>query len=74
MEERRDGFPPVQYGRGTGGVVTVWSAPNYCYRCGNVAAVLVLNEQLERTYKIFEAAKQDTSRLPAKKAAVEYFL
>merc|ERR1719499_1878403 len=37
-------------------IVTVWSAPNYCYRCGNVAATLSLNENLERNFHIFKAA------------------
>ena len=55
-------------------LVTVWSAPNYCYRCGNIAAILELDTNFERRYKTFEAAPQDARGVPAKKPAPEYFL
>jgi len=55
-------------------LVTVWSAPNYCYRCGNVAAILELDEHRNQNFKIFEAAPQDARGIPAKKPAPDYFL
>lgn len=55
-------------------LVTVWSAPNYCYRCGNVAAILELDEHLTKTFKIFDAAPQESRGIPAKKPAPDYFL
>eukprot|EP00606_Chrysophyceae_sp_TOSAG23-5_P000147 GSChrysophyteH2.ASY1.ANO1.281.1 assembled CDS len=54
-------------------LVTVWSAPNYCYRCGNVAAILELDEHLHQHFKIFEAAPQDNRSAPIQ-AAPMYFL
>lgn len=55
-------------------VLTVWSAPNYCYRCGNIAAILHLNDYLEKDFSIFEAASQDVRSVPSKKPQPEYFL
>mmetsp|Transcript_36359 Transcript_36359/g.49956 ORF Transcript_36359/g.49956 Transcript_36359/m.49956 type:complete len:307 (-) Transcript_36359:33-953(-) len=55
-------------------LVTVWSAPNYCYRCGNVAAILQFDENLNRKFKIFEAAPQEQRGIPVKQPAPDYFL
>eukprot|EP01026_Neomeris_dumetosa_P041104 TRINITY_DN339_c0_g1_i2.p2 TRINITY_DN339_c0_g1~~TRINITY_DN339_c0_g1_i2.p2 ORF type:complete len:308 (+),score=23.44 TRINITY_DN339_c0_g1_i2:129-1052(+) len=55
-------------------LVTVWSAPNYCYRCGNVAAILELDENLQKNFKVFEAAPQEARGVPVKQAQVDYFL
>jgi serine/threonine-protein phosphatase 4 catalytic subunit len=40
-------------------LITVWSAPNYCYRCGNQASILELDENLQKIFKNFEAAPQE---------------
>jgi hypothetical protein len=37
-------------------VVTLFSAPNYCYRCGNLAAVMEIDEHMKYTFLTFEAS------------------
>ena len=43
-------------------------------RCGNVAAILELDEHLQRDFTIFEAAPQETRGVPSKKPQPDYFL
>lgn len=57
----------------TGLIVTVWSAPNYCYRCGNVASILAVNEQHEREFKIFKEVPASAASVPPRNL-VPYFL
>lgn len=40
-------------------LVTVWSAPNYCYRSGNLASILALDDKLNREFKIFKEVPID---------------
>ncbi|ODM98307.1 Serine/threonine-protein phosphatase 6 catalytic subunit [Orchesella cincta] len=55
-------------------VVTVWSAPNYCYRCGNVASILEFPGNNERPIaKIFQAVP-DEKRVIPKSNSSPYFL
>lgn len=54
-------------------LVTVWSAPNYCYRCGNVASILEFDENMKRTFKIFDAVPDDQRVIPPK-VFTPYFL
>jgi len=54
-------------------LITVWSAPNYCYRCGNIASILVFDEHLDREIKIFREVP-DSGKAQFEKAGVEYFL
>ncbi|OBZ83785.1 putative serine/threonine-protein phosphatase C22H10.04 [Choanephora cucurbitarum] len=56
---------------------TVWSAPNYCYRCGNLASILEVSVSGERFFNVFDAAPENdrmienNTSMPGK---VEYFL
>ena len=54
-------------------LVTVWSAPNYCYRCGNVASILSFTDANTKEAKIFKAVPDDKRVFPPKNIT-PYFL
>jgi serine/threonine-protein phosphatase 2A catalytic subunit len=54
-------------------VVTVFSAPNYCYRCGNKAAIMECDESLE--YKLIQFDPAPRRGMPSvTRRSPEYFL
>jgi serine/threonine-protein phosphatase 6 catalytic subunit len=56
-----------------GKLVTVWSAPNYCYRCGNVASVLAVQKDLSRKFLNFTEV-ENAARLAESRSPAPYFL
>ncbi|KMY99081.1 uncharacterized protein Dsimw501_GD27970 [Drosophila simulans] len=57
-------------------LVTIWSAPNYCYRCGNKAAILRLNSVGDYDFEVFEAQALHSKPQPRKlkKRCRQFFL
>ena len=54
-------------------VVTVFSAPNYCYRCGNQAAILEVDEHLTYNFIQFDPAPRRGEPHVTRRAP-DYFL
>lgn len=55
-------------------LVTIWSAPNYCYRCGNVASAMQVAGDLSYKFAMFEASAANEGFIPTRKPPPEYFL
>ena len=56
-----------------GNLLTLWSAPNYCYRCGNDAAIMELDENMKDKFIKFKAVS-DTNKIKNFRNAIPYFL
>lgn len=54
-------------------LITVWSAPNYTYRCGNLAAVLRLSAELEREFTVFKKSEKQEREEKHHRVLLQHF-
>jgi len=56
-------------------LLTVWSAPNYCYRCGNQASIFIINDENcnQKEFQMVESHER-SAKEPNPKTIVPYFL
>jgi serine/threonine-protein phosphatase 4 catalytic subunit len=54
-------------------LATVWSAPNYCYRSGNLASILEFDENLTRSFRVFEAVSNSDGQSMGEGGPSDYF-
>ena len=56
-------------------VVTIFSAPNYCYRCGNLASIMEVDDKLNRNFLQFDPApRRGSNETLVTKKATDYFI
>jgi len=53
---------------------TIWGAPNFMNRCGNVASILEIADNLDRLFNTFHAAPNQVELpLEATKPVLDYY-
>jgi len=67
-----DGYQQIFNGK----LTTIWGAPNFMNRCGNVASILEIADNLDKSFNTFHAApasERTRLNLEATKAVVDYY-
>jgi len=65
-----EGYLPIH----NNNVVTVFSAPNYCYKCGNQAAIMNVGDDKDPEYLQFDTAPRKGEPILTPKRTPDYFL